>query len=138
MLLNLPWTISSLIIYNIIAFTGGADETGDFAGAFSYELFSIGLISGGTWTFTLSDLVLLVAFLALFVEIIKSARTSDITLVDHSLSVLVFIVCLVEFLMLKQAATSLFFFILLTALIDVVAGFSVTLRTARRDVGFGG
>lgn len=138
MLLNLPWTIASFILYNIIAFSTGADEAGDYASAFSGKIFSLGLMSGGVWTFTVKDLVLLIGFLALFVEIIKSARTSDITLVDHTLSVIVFIMCLVEFILFRQAATSLFFFIMLTALIDVVAGFSVSLRTARRDVGFGG
>jgi hypothetical protein len=138
MLLNLPWTIVSLILYNIIAFTGSADETGDYASTFGTQLFSMGLISGGTWTFTIGDLVLLVAFLALFVEIIKSARTSDITLIDHALSVIVFIICLIEFIMVPFAATSLFFFIMITALIDVIAGFSVSLTAARRDMGIGG
>lgn len=138
MLLNLPWTAVSLILYNIIAFTTGADETGNYAASFGVKLFSMGLISGGTWIFTLGDLVLLITFLALFIEIIKSSRTSDISLIDHGLSVIVFIVCLIEFIMFKSAATSLFFFIMLTALIDVIAGFSVTLTAARRDIGYGG
>ena len=34
-------------------------------------------------------------------------------------------------------ATSLFFFITLIALIDVIAGFSVTIRAARRDFAVG-
>lgn len=137
MLLNLPWIIVALIAYNIIAFTTGADVNGDFAAAFSGEIFSIDLISGGRWTFTVGNLVLLAAYLALFVEIIKSSRTSNIALFDHGFSIVVFIICLVEFLLVPQAATSLFFFIMLTSLIDVIAGFSVGLASARRDIGFG-
>ncbi len=133
MLLNLPWTIVSLIIYNIIAFTMGDQSNPD--APFATELFTMSLLSGGSWTFTLGDLVLMIAFLALFVEIIKSARISNVALVDHGLSILVFIICLVEFLMVPQATTSLFFFIMFTALIDVIGGFSVGLSAARRDLG---
>lgn len=136
MLLNLPWTIVSLILYNVIAFTGGgsadAPET-----PFNHELFSLSLLSGGSWSFTLGDLVLLVAFLALFIEIVKSARVSSVAFIDHGLSVLVFIAALVEFILVPQAATSLFFFIMFTALIDVIGGFSVGLAAARRDLGVG-
>lgn len=136
MLLNLPWTFVPLILYNIIAFFSGGEATNPHE-PFAVELFSIGLISGGSWTFTLGDLVLLIAFIALFVEIIKSARVSNVALVDHGLSILLLIVCLIEFLMVPQAATSLFFFIMFTALIDVVGGFSVGLSAARRDLGVG-
>ena len=136
MLLNLPWTIVSLILYNIIAFTSGSGEGGP-EGPFQTELFSLSLLSGGSWSFSIGDLVLVVAFLALFVEIIKSARISNVALVDHGLSVLVFIACLIEFIMVPEAATSLFFFIMFTALIDVVGGFSVGLAAARRDLGVG-
>jgi len=139
MLLSLPWTILSLIAYNVIAFTGiaVADEGASAAGVFDTVLFSMTLISGGTWTFTLGNLVLLLAFIALFVEILKAVRTSSIALVDHALSTVIFIVCLIEFLLVPQAATSLFFFIMITALIDVIGGFSVGLTAARRDVGIG-
>jgi hypothetical protein len=46
-----------------------------------------------------------------------------------------FVVCLIEFLVVRQAATSEFFFILVVTLIDVIAGFSITIRAARRDFG---
>lgn len=136
MLLNIPWTIIALIAYNIVAFVMGADGA-DYSTGFDSELFSLGLLSGGRWVFTIGDLILFAAFIALFVELMKSARTTDIALVDHGLSVLVFIVCLIEFIVVPQAATSLFFFIMLTALIDVVAGFSIGLVAARRDMGIG-
>ena len=139
MIMSLPWTILALIAYNIIAFTGVAvAEEGAAAGAvFDTELFSFTLISGGTWTFTLGDLVLLITFVALFVEILKAVRTSNVALLDHGLSTIVFVICLVEFLLVPQAATSIFFFIMIAALIDVIGGFSVGLTAARRDLGVG-
>jgi hypothetical protein len=50
---------------------------------------------------------------------------------------LVFIAALIEFIVVPQAATSVFFLILVTLLIDVVAGFTIGIRVARRDIGFG-
>ena len=48
-----------------------------------------------------------------------------------------FVICLIEFLTVKEAATSVFFIIMFIALIDVIAGFSVTIRAARRDLNVG-
>ena len=45
-----------------------------------------------------------------------------------------FIVCIVELLLVPEAATSTFFLLTLIALIDVVAGYSVTIRGALRDL----
>ncbi len=59
-------------------------------------------------------------------------------MVDHGLSMVVFILCLIAFLMVPQAQTSVFFFIMVAALIDVVAGFMIGIRTARRDLNIGG
>jgi len=134
MLLNLPWTVVALILYNIIAFTSGGETP---QAPFDTQLFTMNLMSGATWAFTLGNLILLVAFIALFIEILKSSRVSNIALLDHGLSILVLIVCIIEFLLVPQAATSLFFFIMFAALIDVVGGFSVGLSAARRDLGVG-
>jgi O-antigen ligase len=99
---------------------------------------SVGVISGATWTLTVGDFVTIVTLVLLFVELIKATRTGGSSIVDHALSMILFMVCLVEFLVVRQAATSVFFFILVVTLIDVIAGFSITIRAARRDFGFGG
>jgi hypothetical protein len=52
-------------------------------------------------------------------------------------SVLVFVAYLVEFLVVQPAATSLFFILMAISLIDVIAGFSISITGARRDVSFG-
>jgi hypothetical protein len=53
------------------------------------------------------------------------------------LSLLVFVVFLVEFLLFASAATDVFFILMAIALIDVVAGFAVALNAASRDVSIG-
>ena len=92
------------------------------------------------WSFTVSDLLLLFALILLFFEILKSTRTGAGAVLDHLLSTAVFIVALIEFILFAQAATSTFFLIVVITLLDIIAGFSVSITSARRDfsVGNGG
>jgi hypothetical protein len=66
--------------------------------------------------------------------VLKATRTSTRSLFDHLLSTVVFIGALVEFLLVPQAATSVFAILLVMALIDVLGGWSVSMRAARRDL----
>jgi len=122
--LLIPW-----IVYNAVAATGVE---------LNHPLFEITLPSAAPpWAFTVSDAVLLLSLALLFFEILKSTRTGGNSVVDHALSMIVFVVCLILFLIWPPAGTSLFFLIMLTTLIDVIAGFSVTIRSARRDYSVG-
>ena len=129
MILSLPWIVVSLVAYNVIVFVTGAP--------FDTIIWQVPMLSKAVWNFTLSDLLIAGTLFLLFIEILKATRTGGNSLVDHALSTVVFIICLIEFLVIPQAATSLFFFITLIALIDVIAGFSVTIRAARRDFSVG-
>ena len=123
--LLIPW-----IVYNAVAATGVALD---------HRLFEITLPSGApAWGFTVSDAVLLLSLVLLFFEVLKSTRTGGNSVADHALSMIVFVLYLIWFLVVPTAATSLFFLITIIALIDVVAGFSVTIRAARRDYTVGG
>lgn len=129
MILSLPWVVLSVIAYNAITFATDMK--------FDAVIFEAGMLSGNVWVFTLGDLILAGTLILLFIEILKATRTGGNSLVDHALSTVVFIICLIEFLVVPEAATSLFFFITIVALIDVIAGFSVTIRAARRDFAVG-
>jgi len=129
MILSLPFLILSVIAYNTIVFMTGTP--------FETMVFQVPMMSGVTWTFTLADMMVTGTLFLLFIEILKATRTSGKSLVDHALSTIVFIICIIEFLVVPEAATSLFFVITLITLIDVIAGFSVTIRAARRDFAVG-
>lgn len=130
----LPLLVIPLIVYNIIAvFAGG----GPAEGALSAHLFSLKMLKEATWVFTWGDFVIFLTMMVLFAELIKATYTSTSSLIDHGLSMLVFIACLVEFLVVNAAATSVFFFVMMGALIDVVAGFTIGIRVARRDLSIG-
>ncbi len=130
----IPLIIIPFIIYNVIALLGGDVPADDI---FRKPLFNLPMLSGARWTFSWSDLLILLTMALLFAELIKSTYTATSSLVDHGLSMLVFIACLVEFPIVPQAATSVFFFIMTATLVDVVAGFMIGIRTARRDLNIG-
>jgi hypothetical protein len=122
-----------LLAFVVIAYVAFA-----WAGAdFTLPRFTPTLPSGGVWQITLGDMLLTVALIVLFFEVVKSTRTGGNSVVDHALSMIVFIACLILFLVWQPAATSLFFLITVISLIDVIAGFSVTIRSARRDYSVG-
>ena len=130
----IPLLVLSFIAYNLVVLTGGnlpADEI------LRTPIFSIPMLRGARWVFSKGDLIILFTMIMLFFELIKATYSGSSSLLDHGLSMVVFIACLVEFLLVPQAATSVFFFIMIAALIDVVAGFSIGIRTARRDFNIG-
>ena len=98
-------------------------------------LLRVPMASGGQWSVTLGDLVVFVSLVILFVELLKSTGSRHIAIINHSLSMLLFIACLVEFLLFRAFATSAFFLLTLMVLLDVLAGFVMTIVTARRDGG---
>jgi hypothetical protein len=99
---------------------------------------NIPMASGAHWTIAFGDVLVLLALLLLFIELLKSTSTGSAAIFNHALSMLVFIICLVEFLLHPAFATSVFFVILVMALLDVLAGVVVTIISARRDVEFAG
>jgi hypothetical protein len=101
------------------------------------QIFSVSMMSGGVWSMTVGDLMIVIGLVFLFIEVVKSTRTSNASLVDHLLSTFVFVAFLVEFLLVRGAAHSVFFTLMVISLLDVLAGFSVSLRSASRDVNFG-
>ena len=90
------------------------------------------------WDVSFGTLLVLLALFFLFIELLKSTSTGTSAIFNHALSMLVFIICLVEFLLHPAFATSTFFIIMVMSLLDVLAGVVVTIVSARRDVEFSG
>src|SRR5436190_9949178 len=128
-LIAFPLTALVIIAYNVLAllpgFAPGA-EIGEFT-----------LASGAVVALTTGDILILAGLVALFFEMLKSARPRGGAIIDHILSVGVFIVALVEFLLVSFAGTASFLIITVICLVDVIAGFSVSIVAARRDFSVG-
>jgi hypothetical protein len=126
----LPLLVFAFLLYNAVVLTMGLD-------ALQKQIFKIHLLSGGDWVFTWGDLILLVTLILLFIEIVKSTFTTTSTLIDHALSMVVFMAIGAEFLIVPQAASSIFFLIMVASLIDVIGGYTIGIRVARRDLNIG-
>jgi hypothetical protein len=132
MLASIPLLIIPFILYNLgLAGMLGAGPNGD---PWTRELLSFAMMSGGTFSMTNGIALIVIALVLLFVEIVKATRTSNASVIDHLLSTFVFVAFLVEFLLVKDAAHPVFFTLMVIALVDVLAGFAVSLRSAGRDL----
>ena len=113
-----------LVLANLLALLGEGFDT---------ELLKFTMTSGEPMRLDAGDLVVLSGLFLLYIEIFKATRTSNASIVDHVASLVVFVVALVEFLLLPRFAHGAFLALLVMSLIDVIAGFTVTLSSARRD-----
>jgi hypothetical protein len=126
-LVGFPLLLLPFAVYNIVAFLMPGVT---WAGVIT----SVHMISGADWNMSAGDLLIAFAALLLFGEVLKATRIGVRTVVDHGLSLILFLGMVVEFLLVPQAATSTFFLLLVLSFIDVLGGFAVTLRTAERDL----
>jgi hypothetical protein len=134
-----PLLLIPVAVYNILALfsIGSVDPLVTYT-AVTQTFFSIPMPSPGSkWPVSIGDIILLGGLICLFFEMLKSTRSDNTAIVNHSFSMLLFIVCLVEFLLARPFATSTFFLLTAMTFMDVLAGFIVTAIAARKDIGFG-
>lgn len=121
----LPFLAIIVVVYNVIALVTGP--------ALAAGILSATLPSGAAWTLSVGDLLILAGIALLFLEIVKATRSRRAG-VDHALSMILFVVALLEFLLVPACGTDVFLIITALTLVDVIAGFTVSLSTARRDI----
>ena len=128
-LLAIPITALVLLAYNALVLLGG-----DPASTLTAKVMGASLASGAAFTLTTGELLLLGGVFGLFIEIVKATRSSMASAVDHALSALVFAAYLVEFLLVRAAGTGVFLVLTIISFLDLIAGFTVTIGAARRDL----
>ena len=131
MFVAIPLLLLPFAIYNVMEFAKPG-TTGDEL--WTKVLFSFQMMSGALWTLSVGDLLIAFSLLILFVELVKSARISGRSVIGHLLSMLLFIGMLVEFLLVKQAATATFFLLLVISFVDAIGGYTVTMRASQRNI----
>lgn len=146
-----PLLVIPVVLYNLMAMAFGGpvqdiDATGQLiqsqaapmANLLNERFLGLPMISGVEWVLTKGDAIVLLAVIFLFLEILKSTSTGTATIINHGISLLIFILCLVQFLLMPNFATSTFFILTAMTLLDVLAGVIVTIVSARRDFGVAG
>ena len=115
-----------LLAYNVVFWLPGID--------LPTRLIGLPVPSGALLEITAGDALVLAALVVLFVETLKSTGAGNVTILDHILSTAVFVLALVEFLMVPEAGNPQFLMLVIICLMDVLGGYGVSLRAARRDV----
>jgi hypothetical protein len=123
-LIGFPLLIIPLAIYNMIVFlTPGVQWTDRVA--------AVQMPSQAEWAVTFGDVVIASALFLLFIEGLKASRAAGKPMVDHLLSMLVFLAALAEFLLVKEAANSIFAVITAICLVDLAEGLAISGRAVR-------
>ncbi|MCK5923592.1 MAG: hypothetical protein KAG66_21845 [Methylococcales bacterium] len=132
-ILSIPLFLYMLIAANAVMVAGPLEES-----MMNVILVEFLLPSGRNIILTVSDTFILTSVFFLYIETFKATRTSVISIIDHALSLLVFVVFLIAFLGVPRLGNATFLIMMVCSLMDVVMGFTVTISTARRDLGIGG
>ena len=126
-----PLLALPMLYYNIAVFVGlGADQAQVSAWLASHA-FKLTMFSGAVWSMTQADVIVAAAMGLLFIEILKSVGSPMLSLVNHGIAVMTLLVYVVEFISIPGFTTSVFFLLAMMQLIDVIAGYTITIVSAR-------
>jgi hypothetical protein len=125
-LIGFPLLLIPFVLYMMVAYLLDTD--------FGTVLFSVSLLSGRTMAISVGDILVLLGIVLLYVEILKATRLASRAIMDHILSFVLFIVMIIMFITVPRAATSTFLMLMTLCCVDVLGGFTITIRTAQRDI----
>lgn len=126
-----PLLAVSLIVYTVMTYTTGGAW-------YDASVVTIPMVSGDKWDITYGSAFIIGSMGLLFVELLRATNTGASSLLNHALSVLVFIVALLLFIIVPGFGNSIFFIFMTMTFLDFMAGFIVTTVTSRRDFGITG
>ena len=98
LILQIPLLTIILVIFNVVIFNNPVALTAEAS-----PLFSITLPTGGRWLPTVSDLLVIGGVILLYLELFKATRTNVSAIFEHVLSLFVFLVFLIEFIVVPAA-----------------------------------
>lgn len=128
----IPLLILPLTAYVALVFALGGGPYGLHASQMlAHPVLRLAAARGGVWPVSVGDLLLAAGLIVSFIEMLKGIADRRVAIANHALSIALFIACLAAMLLAPAFATSTFFLLTLMALLDLVAGFIVTMGTAR-------
>lgn len=133
MLQSFPLLAVSLVIFTMlnVVTRGQLDRPWHEA-----EAFTVQLMSSDVWHISGGDAFLMMSMLFLFIELVRSTRSDNRSIVNHAFSVLVFVGAFMLLLTQPGFGNSTFVIFMVMTLIDFMAGFIITAVAARRDMTF--
>ncbi len=125
-LIAFPLLLIPFALYNMIIFLLNMPVTD--------TVFVIPLAAGRRLPVTTGDLLLAIAMLLLYVEVLKAARFGGKSAMDHVLAFVLFAGMAAELVLVPQAASPTLLLLGGLAFIDVLTGLSLAVRPKRREI----
>jgi hypothetical protein len=124
----IPLLVLPVAVYALLALTlGGGPSSAEAGSRLAQPLFSFSTSAGGAWPVSGSDLLLAAALIIAFLELLRGVADRNVAIANHALSITLFVGCLTAMLLAPAFANSTFFLLTLMVLLDLVAGFIVTM-----------
>ncbi|GJL96164.1 MAG: hypothetical protein DHS20C05_25690 [Hyphococcus sp.] len=127
-----PLLAISMIVFAVLTLTGAVGT--EAVPWYDMLFIELPMVSGDLWKVTWGDIFLLSSMGLLFVELLRSTKTGSESIMNHALSVVVFVIALLLFIIVEGFGNSVFFLFMSMTFLDFMAGFIVTTVTARRDL----
>jgi hypothetical protein len=124
-LIAFPLLLIPFALYNMIAFLLNMP--------FTDTLFSIPLMADRRLPVTTGDLLLAIAMLLIYVEVLKVTRVSK-TVMDHLLSIILFAAMVAELVLVPRVTTPTLLLMAVLSFVDVIIGLSVRGRTKQSEI----
>lgn len=123
---QLPYMGFAVLGYFLLHWLGGVSLEG--------RLFAFFLPSADDFRLSIGEGLIAATAVLLFVELVNSTNANTSALLNHGLSMLLFLLCAALFLFMPRFGTGTFFVMTVLVFIDVIAGYSISILRARRDL----
>ncbi len=120
-----------LLLYNVFAL----NYSNPTLSLWSQTAFTIALPSNAALSLSYSSIFILFALFILFIELVKSTTASNVAMIEQTLSTFVFVGFLLQLFLSPHVAEPTFFILMTISFVEVMAGFIILLKVARRDFG---
>jgi hypothetical protein len=125
-LIAFPLLLVPFALYNMVAFLLNM--------TFSDPLFTLTLLSETRLPVTTGDALVMLAMLLLYIEVLKAARFGAKGIMDHVLSLLLFVAMAAELMLVPRAATTTFLLLTALSFVDVITGVSFAGRPRQTQI----
>lgn len=126
-----PLLCLPMIYFNIAVFAGFGADPAQVSAWLAGSAFQIQMFTGAVWTLTQGDIIIAAGMGLLFIEVLKSVGSPMLSMVNHGIAVMTLLVYVVEFISVPGFTHSVFFLLALMQLIDVIAGYTITIVATR-------
>jgi hypothetical protein len=126
-----PLLLLPMLYFNFMAILIYGMNTAAVNAWLASSAFQLTMFSGAVWSMTQADVIVAAGMGLLFIEILKSIGSPMLSLVNHGIAVMTLLVYVVEFISFPAFTVSAFFLLALMQLIDVIAGYTITIVSSR-------